>query len=137
MAVGTVVESCPGGISKRESQKPYWPPGLRDTENAFSLLLAQLRREVRVGHKGGVHLVYQFSIRLGLVSDALPFRIVLESLPVRGCGFTAGMLENIDKNIAFVGLIQWSPISNILHPVSFKEFHGVFAEAGVQLSQFP
>src|SRR5215472_7573048 len=71
-------------------------------------------RKIGQRQEGRIDLLYQFAILFGLGFHGLPFRIVLEGLPVCGCRLAARMLENVKEGAAFHGLVERCPVSNAL-----------------------
>jgi len=110
---------------------------MRTRRYVYLYFLAQGRGEVGQGHEGGVHFVHEFAVHLGLVVDALPFRVVLKRFPVGGGCFAAGMIEDVDQSVALVGLIDGRPVGDAFHAMAVKEFYGMLAEACQQVCQFP
>src|SRR5215472_2204449 len=76
-------------------------------------------RPGKIGQRrvGRIDVLHQFTVFFRPGFHALPLRVVLKSLPVRGRRLAARMLQNIKESAAFRGLIQRRPVGNTLHPV--------------------
>ena len=84
------------------------PSQISDSHSHTILLAfsAQRRGEVSQGEKGGVNLFGQFAVQFRFFFDTFPLRVVLESLPVGGCLFTAGMLEDVDQGVGLLWFVD-------------------------------
>jgi hypothetical protein len=98
------------------------------------VLLAQRRGEVSQDEEGRVNFFGQFAVHFGFVADTLPLRVVLEGFPVRGCLFTAGMLEDVDQGVALLWFVDRRPVSDAFDSMPVKKLYGVVAEARQQFS---
>jgi len=78
-------------------------------------------------------MVDELAVGLGFVADGLPFGVIPEGLPVGGCGFTAGMLEDVDESFTFQGIVGGGPEGEAFHVVLVEEGDGVIAEAAEEL----
>src|SRR6266478_3964027 len=96
------------------------------------VLLAQRRGEVSQDEKGGVNLFGQFAVQFRFFFDTLPLRVVLEGFPVRGCLFTARMLEDVDQGVALPWLVDRCPVSDAFDSMPVKKLYRMVAEARQQ-----
>lgn len=90
--------------------------------------LAQWRRKVRQSHVCGLDLLHDLSVRLGFFPDTLPLGVILERLPVRGSGFPAGMLKDVDQSIALLGIVERRPVRHALQAVPIEYLDCVLTE---------
>src|SRR5215472_1416908 len=80
--------------------------------------------------EGGINFLHEWAILFGLGFHGLPFRIVLEGFPVRGCRFAARVLQNVKERAASHGLVQRRPVGNTFDSMFRKELIRMISEAG-------
>src|SRR3981081_813779 len=74
-------------------------------------------------------MIYQWPVRLRFRLYLLPFRIGLESSPILLRFLSAGMLENIDKQVLRSRRIFGRPVTDALHVVPSEDRVGVITKA--------
>src|SRR5712664_1572646 len=95
--------------------------------------LRELWGKVRHHKKRGINLLDEFAIGFRLVTDALPFGVVLEGFPVGCGGFAAGMRQDVNEGLALERFVGGRPVCHVLDTVLFEEFYGVLAKAAEQV----
>src|SRR5260370_34241713 len=95
--------------------------------------LKELWRKVRHHEKRGIDLLDEFAVGFRLVTDALPFGIVLEGFPVGCGGFAAGMRQDVNEGLALERFVGGRPVSHVPDTVLFEEFYGVLAKAAEKI----
>src|SRR5205823_3422068 len=95
----------------------------------FSSQLSLESRKAGWVHEIPVDMVHQCSMRLRLGLYLLPFRIGLESGPILLRLLTAGMFQNVDKQVLRTRRIFGRPITNALHVVPLENRVGVITKA--------
>src|SRR6266545_805850 len=87
-------------------------------------------------HEIPVDMIHEWSVRLRFGLRLLPFRIGLESSPILLGLLTAGMLQNVDKQLLRIRRIFGRPITDALHVVPLEDRVGVITKASFESIHF-
>ena len=81
-------------------------------------------------------MIHEWPLRLGLGLDLFPFRIGLERGPILLRLLTAGMLQDVNKQVLRCGRIFEHLITNALHVVLLEDRIGMIAKASSKRVHF-